>query len=64
MQAVTEGRQMIDVEECKKVLECSIGEVEAIIPREIIESTIQHLEDYQKLQFEKSWDDSPEAMGR
>lgn len=27
---------MIDVEECKKVLECSIGEAEAIIPREII----------------------------
>lgn len=55
---------MIDVEECKKVLECSIGEAEAIISREIIESTIQHLEDYQKLKFEKSWDDSPEAMVR
>lgn len=55
---------MIDIDKCKEVLECSIGEAEAIIPREIIESTIQHLEDYQELKFEKSWDDSPEAMGR
>ena len=55
---------MIDIDKCKEVLECAAGEAEAIIPTEIIESTIQHLEDYQKLKYEKSWDDSPEAMGR
>lgn len=55
---------MVDIKECKEVLELAIGEVEAFIPSEIIESTIKHLEDYQKLKYEKSWDDFPEAMGR
>ena len=55
---------MVDIDKCKEVLELAIGEVEGIIPDEILESTIQHLEDYQRLKIEKSWDDSPEAMGR
>ena len=55
---------MVDIDECKEVLELAIGETEAVIPGEIIESTIKHLEDYQKLKYEKSWADFPEAMGR
>ena len=55
---------MVDIDECKEVLELAIVEVEAVIPSEILESTIKHLEDYQKLKYEKSWDDFPEAMGR
>ena len=31
---------MVDIDKCKEVLELAIGEVEEIIPDEILESTI------------------------
>lgn len=55
---------MRTIEECKKILECAIGEVDYIIPHDVLEDTIQHLDDYKKLKIEKSWEDYPEGMGR
>lgn len=55
---------MRSVDECKEVLELAKGEAEAIIPSEIIDDTIQHLTDYQKLECEMSWCRNPEGMGR
>jgi len=55
---------IIDIKECKQVLEAAIGEADYIIPQEIIQSTIQHLTDYETLKFDVSWDCAPEAMGR
>lgn len=55
---------MITVYDCENALELAIGEVNAVIPDEIIEATLRYLDEYKKLEIEKSWIDCPERMGR
>ena len=56
----------ISIDECRHVLEAAIGEIglSALIPDEVLEATLSYLDEYEKLKFEKSWDDFPERMGR
>lgn len=55
---------LITIDECKQVLEAAIGEVNVIIPDDVLEWAIFYLEEYERLKIEKSWDDCPERMGR
>ena len=55
---------MKTVDECSKILEAAIGEVDHIIPSDVLEDTIYYLKQYKKLEVAKSWDDYPESMGR
>lgn len=54
----------VSVAECKRVLKAAIGEMNAIIPDDVLEWTIFYLNEYVRLKIEKSWDDCPERMGR
>lgn len=55
---------IITIDECKHVLEAAIGEVNVIIPDDVLEWAIFYLKEYERLKIEKSWDDCPERMGR
>lgn len=55
---------MVSVEECKKVLEAAMREVEWIIPEDVLSSTLHYLAEYERLKILKSWGDYPETMGR
>ena len=48
--------------EVKSILECAIGEVEAVIPSDVLEQMIVYLSDYEYLKSESSWDKYPESF--
>ena len=48
--------------EVKSILECAIGEVEAVIPSDVLKQTIAYLSDYEYLKSESSWDKYPESF--
>ena len=54
----------IEIEEVINVLEAAIGEVECIIPSEILESAVEYLKEYEDLKSVESWRKFPESMGR
>lgn len=56
--------KILSVALCKYTLEAAIGEVDAYIPEQIIESTLYYLKEYEQLKSLQSWSDYPEAMGR
>lgn len=54
----------IEINEVINVLETAIGEVECIIPSEILESAVEYLKEYEDLKSVESWRKFPESMGR
>lgn len=54
----------IEINEVINVLETAIGEVECIIPSEILESAVEYLKEYEDLKSVESWREFPESMGR
>ena len=53
---------MITPDECKTILESAIGEVEAVIPDDVLEASIHYIEEYKRLDLEDSFTRFPEAM--
>ena len=47
------------VAEVRSILECAIGEVEAVIP---FEQAVAYLTEYESLKSEDSWDKFPEGF--
>lgn len=56
--------EMLSVGLCKDTLEVAIGEVDTYIPKQVLESTLYYLKEYERLRALQSWSDFPEAMGR
>lgn len=56
--------KVLSVGLCKDALEVAIGEVDTYIPKQVIESTLYYLKEYERLRALQSWSDFPEAMGR
>ena len=54
----------VSIETTISILEASIGEIEHIIPSEVLESAIEYLKSYQEIKTVQGWIDYPEAMGR
>lgn len=50
------------IAEVKSILECAIGEVEAVIPSDVLEQAVAYLTEYENLKSEDSWDKFPEAF--
>lgn len=50
------------IAEVKSILECAIGEVEEIIPSDVLEETIAYLTEYENMKSEDSWDKYPEGF--
>lgn len=50
------------VVEVKAILECAIGEVEPLIPSDVLEQTIVYLNEYEQMKSELSWSKYPEAF--
>ena len=59
-----EREKILSVDLCKDTLEISIGEVDTYIPKQVIESTLYYLKEYERLKSLQSWSDFPESMGR
>lgn len=53
----------IKIEEVISVLEAGVGEVEHVIPSEVLESAIEYLKDYENMKVAESWREFPEEMG-
>jgi len=56
--------KMLSVGLCKDTLEVAIGKEGAYIPKQVLESTLYYLKEYERLKSLQSWSDYPEAMGR
>lgn len=56
--------EILSVALCKDTLEIAIGDVDAYIPKKVIESTLYYLKEYERLKSLQSWSDFPESMGR
>lgn len=56
--------KILSVALCKDTLEIAIGDVDAYIPKQVIESTLYYLKEYERLKSLQSWSDFPESMGR
>lgn len=50
------------VAEVRSILECAIGEVEAVIPSDVLEQAVVYLTEYENLKSEDSWDKFPESF--
>lgn len=50
------------ITEVKSILECAIGEVESVIPSNVLEQAVAYLTEYENLKAENSWDKFPEAF--
>lgn len=55
---------MREIKECKSIIECAIGEVDYMIPSDVLEDTLRYLEELEELRLKDSYDDFPESMGR
>lgn len=56
--------KILSVALCKDTLEIAIGDVDVYIPKQVIESTLYYLKEYERLKLLQSWSDFPESMGR
>ena len=52
------------VEEVKEILELAMGEVESLIPSDVIEQMLLYLTEYEDMKIAESWDKYPEEMGK
>lgn len=53
----------VSLEEAISVLEAGIGEVDYVIPSDILEAAVEHLKNYKSMKVTESWRENPEAMG-
>lgn len=52
------------VKEVKEILELAMGEVESLIPSDVIEQILLYLTEYEDMKIAKSWEEYPEEMGK
>ena len=50
------------IEDCINILECAIGEVDYMIPSEVLEQVIVYLNRCDELEVERSWTLFPEPF--
>ena len=55
---------MKTTKEVKDILELAVGEVDYVIPSDVLEDCITYLDDYERMKSAQSWADYPENMGR
>jgi hypothetical protein len=56
--------KILSIALCKDTLETAIHNVDTYIPKQVIESTLHYLKDYERLKSLQSWSNFPESMGR
>ena len=56
--------KILSVALCRDTLEIAIGETDVYIPKQVMESTLYYLKEYERLKLLQSWSDCPESMGR
>lgn len=54
----------LSVTACKDTLEVAMKNPNVRIPKQMIESTLYYLKEYERLKSLQGWSDFPEAMGR
>lgn len=52
------------VKEVKEILELAMGEVESLIPSDVIEQMLLYLTEYENMKIAESWEKYPEEMGK
>lgn len=52
------------VKEVKEILELAMGEVESLIPSDVIEQMLLCLTEYEDMKIAESWEKYPEEMGK
>lgn len=52
------------VKEVKEILELAMGEVESLIPSNVIEQMLLYLTEYEDMKIVESWRKYPEEMGK
>ena len=52
------------IKEVKEILELAMGEVEPLIPSNVIEQILLYLIEHEDMKIAKSWDKYLEEMGR
>lgn len=52
------------VKEVKEILELAMGEVESLIPSDVIEQMLLYLTEYEDMKIAESWEKYPEEMGK
>ena len=52
------------VKEVKEILELAMGEVEPLIPSDVIEQMLLYLTEYEDMKIAESWEKYPEEMGK
>ena len=52
------------VKEVKEILELAMGEVESLIPSDVIEQMLLYLTEYEDMKITESWEKYPEKMGK
>ena len=52
------------IKEVKEILELAMGEVESLIPSDVIEQMLLYLTEYENMKIAESWEKYPEEMGR
>lgn len=52
------------IKEVKEILELAMGEVESLIPSDVIEQMLLYLTEYEDMKIAESWGKYPEEMGK
>lgn len=52
------------VKEVKEILELAMGEVESLIPSDVIEQMLLYLTEYENMKIAELWEKYPEEMGK
>ena len=52
------------VKEVKEILELAMGEVESLIPSDVIEQMLLYLTEYEDMKIAESWEKYLEEMGK
>ena len=52
------------IKEVKEILELAMGEVESLIPSDVIEQMLLYLTEYENMKIVESWRKYPEEMGK
>lgn len=63
MRDQSRGESMRDIDECMSILECAEG-IDWAIPSDVLEDTLEYLDELKKLRLKESYDEFPESMGR
>lgn len=52
------------IKEVKEILELAMGEVESLIPSDVIEQMLLYLTEYENMKIAESWEKYPEEIGK